>query len=449
VYQVDIMGDAAGKTTVELPRDHVALGTGFALRVVSESGGEERVFAARGDRTVIGSHESADVVLGDRSVSRFHCEILVGEDGARLRDLGSRNGTLIRGVRVVEAHLANGDVISVGRTSIRFETRADPVTAALSPRDRFGMVLGRSVAMRRLFAVLERAASTDATVLIEGETGTGKEVVAESIHQESARRAGPFIVVDCSAIPRDLLESELFGHEKGAFTGAVAARTGAFLAASGGTLFLDEIGELGPELQPRLLRALESRKVKPVGSDALVDFDVRLVAATNRNLRASVNSGIFRADLYYRLAVVEIGLPPLRQRTDDLPMLVSHLAKRLGVAAGSGASLLDSPEFLADIARHAWPGNVRELRNYVERCLVLQTRAPLGGPVVQGELGDADLVDLDLGYKVARERWTQVCERRYLEGQLARSGGNISAAARAMGIDRIYLYRILWRHGLR
>jgi DNA-binding NtrC family response regulator len=302
--------------------------------------------------------------------------------------------------------------------------------------------------MRRAFALLERAATSDATVLLEGETGTGKEVAAESIHMESARRDGPFVVVDCAAIPQELLESELFGHEKGSFTGAMSAREGAFEAASGGTIFLDEIGELGLDLQPRLLRVLERKQVKKVGSNRYVPVDVRVVAATNRNLWREVNERRFRSDLYYRLAVVEVRLPPLRERREDLAKLVEHLLSTLGAAGSEGATSLVTDSFLAELARHEWHGNVRELRNYLERCLALRERLPLGQDAVDAP-AHGDLPDVNQPLKIARERWTRILERRYVEAVLARHGGNVAAAAREAGVDRMHFYRLLWRYGLR
>jgi transcriptional regulator with PAS, ATPase and Fis domain len=296
-----------------------------------------------------------------------------------------------------------------------------------------------------VFAVLERVAAADSTVLIEGETGTGKEVAAESLHRESPRRDGPLIVVDCGAIPADLLESELFGHEKGAFTGAVVGREGAFEAASKGTIFLDEIGEIAPALQPKLLRVLERREVKRVGSNRYQPVDVRVLAATNRNLLAEVNEGRFRSDLYYRLAVVQVRLPTLRERAEDIPLLVEHILSSLGAAERPEAAQLRTREFLAELQQHAWPGNVRELRNYVERCLTLRESAPLAAAPMDG----AAVFDSTRPLREARESWTRTFERRYLQEVLDRAGGNVSAAARAAGVDRIHFYRLLWRHGIR
>src|SRR5262249_14454944 len=245
----------------------------------------------------------------------------------------------------------------------------DHAEVPLSQEDRFGLLVGRSVAMRAAFAVLERAAPSDATILLEGDTGTGKEAAAESIHRASSRKNGPFIVVDCGAIPAELLERRLSGHDRGAFTGAVAPRGGAFEAAHGGTLFLDGVGELAPDLQPKLLRALERREIKRVGSSRYLPVDLRVVAATNRNLCAEVNARRFRSDLYYRLAVVVVRLPPLRERPEDLTLIVDHLLEGLGARERPEAAALRSPAFLTELARHHWPGNARELRNYLERCL--------------------------------------------------------------------------------
>lgn len=394
---------------------------------------------SKGPTAVVGSHESADVALTDRAVSRFHCELGVEGDRIRVRDLDSRNGTLVDGVTVLHALVGSGATIAVGRSRIRLSLGGEPVKIAVAEETSFGLLVGKSVAMRAVMALLSRAAASDATVLLEGETGTGKEVAAESIHRESSRRNGPLVVVDCGAIPAELLESELFGHEKGSFTGAVKARTGAFQAAGGGTIFLDEIGELPPALQPKLLRALQERQIKSVGTERYVPVDVRVIAATNRNLRSEVNAGRFRSDLYYRLAVLEVRLPPLRERREDIPLLVEHMLARMGMQDRPEVRELFTGSLLEELSRCSWQGNVRELRNYVERCLALRAIAEIPLPVTAP--GEKPLQSL----KAAREEF----ERAYLKDILERHGGNVSAAARAAGVDRIQFYRMLWRNGLR
>jgi DNA-binding NtrC family response regulator len=419
----------------------------LSLRVVAGPNAGT-VHEAKTDSVVVGTHASADLILRDASASRFHCEVTIAGQEVTVRDLGSLNGTVVDGVRVYHASVRSGSTVTVGRTQIQVLLGSEHLEVPLSTKDRFGRAVGRSEAMKRAFATLERAAPGDVTILLEGETGTGKEIVAESIHGESERRDGPFIVVDCGAIPHDLLESELFGHERGAFTGAVSAREGAFEAASGGTLFLDEIGELHPDLQPKLLRALEKREIKRVGSNKVVAVDVRLVAATNRNLRTEVNAKRFRPDLYYRLAVVQVRLPPLRERPEDIPLLVEQIAKSLGAddtLDGVGA-LFHKPEFLAELAAHSWPGNVRELRNHLERCLALAAPAPFDeAPLPAGAI----VVNSRVPLKQAREAWVNAFERRYLEEVLARCDNNVTAAARAAGVERVHMYRLLWRHGLK
>ena len=310
--------------------------------------------------------------------------------------------------------------------------------------ERFGDMTGRAPVMQAVFARVARAAMTDLAVLLIGETGTGKEVTAQAIHRASRRATRPFVVVDCAGVPPALLESELFGHERGAFTGAVAARAGAFELAAGGTIFLDELGELGGDLQPKLLRALDTRMVKRVGGDEWRSADVRVIVATNRDLPAEVEAGRFRSDLYYRIAVLEIRLPPLRERLEDLPILVDDILTRLGVTDREEAALLRTPQARVDMACHAWPGNVRELRNYVERCVALGELTPLG------IAGDTAEVGMEL--RAARRYWARFgarLERQYLEDLLADHDGNISAAARSAGVDRKHMYRLLWRHGLR
>jgi two-component system response regulator GlrR len=339
---------------------------------------------------------------------------------------------------------------SVAGAPVRLET-TDSGRTRVAGDDRFGRMLGQSAAMQTVFEVLGKAASSDATILLEGETGTGKEVSAEAIHLGSARKEKPFLVVDCGAMPPNLLESELFGHERGAFTGAVSSRQGVFEAASGGTVFLDEIGELSIDLQPKLLRVLERREVRRVGTNNHVPVNVRLVAATNRSLRDQVAAGKFRSDLYYRLAVVEVKLPPLRERLSDLPLLVDHVVRGLGAVDAAAAARVRSPEFLDALGRHTWPGNIRELRNYLERCVALRDFSPPRSATgsMSAVSGPESAVNVGQPLREAREAWVSAFERRYLEELLRQHENRVSAAARAAGVDRIYFYRLLWKHGLR
>ena len=434
----------AGTATAKVDGDAVMI---QQVRVAIERGTDPgRHIVSRSARVVIGSQAGVDLVLDDPAVSRFHCEIAIDGGRARLRDLGSRNGTSVDGVVVRDADLHAGAKILVGRTRLRFEVEPDHVRIPVSERRSFGRLVGATPAMRAVFAILERAAAGDATVLLEGETGTGKDAAAESIHEQSARRAKPLRVIDCGALPAQLIESELFGHERGAFTGAAAARAGAFEAADGGTVFLDEIGELPIELQPKLLRVLERREVKRLGATEHRAVDVRVIAATNRDLREEINARRFRPDLYWRLAVVTVVLPPLRDRREDLPLLVDNLIAAYPPAV---RATLRSPELVAELARHAWPGNVRELRNHLDRCAALgpELAPPLAGPAMPG--GHAPSVGAARPLREAREDWTRHAERGYLEDLLRRHPDNLAAAARAAGVDRAYLYRLLWKHNLR
>ena len=420
----------------------------FTLRVV-EGPDAGALCASTGERLSIGTHPSNQFCLSDRTMSRFHCEIELGEGRALCRDLGSRNGTRVDGVLIQGAFLRRGSVLALGRNRVMFELADERVSIPLFEGDHFGLLAGRSPAMRAVFARLARAAESDITVLLRGETGTGKDQAAESLHRLGPRANSPFVVVDCGGLPGHLLETELFGHARGAFTGADRDRTGAALAADGGTLFLDEIGELDLDVQPKLLRLLERREVQRVGESRPVPVDVRVIAATSRNLRREVNAGRFRSDLYYRLAVIEIVMPPLRERLEDLPLLVESLLHRSGEANSPQAGALRGPDFVSRLGRHDWPGNVRELRNYVESCLALADHAPPPGDTAGPSHAAGPTVDISLPLKSARERWVRWFERRYLEGLLGAHGDNVSAAARAAEVDRVYFHRLLRRVGLR
>jgi two-component system, NtrC family, response regulator GlrR len=374
--------------------------------------------------------------------------VRIADDGAHVKDLDSRNGTVVDGVRVSDAFLRAGSLLKLGRVGLRFEFSAESNRLPVSAGNAFGKLVGASVAMRTAFALLERAAHSDVTVLLEGETGTGKGVAAEAIHRASTRASGPFLVVDCGAIPPNLLESELFGHEKGSFTGAVARRVGAFEEASGGTIFLDEIGELAQDLQPKLLRVLESREYRRVGANNMSKTDVRVVAATNRDLRAEVNAGRFRSDLYFRLAVVKVTIPALRERPEDIPITVETVLRALG-ADETNSAALRTPEFFAALGHSAWPGNVRELRNYLERCLVFQEALPVSSEPGGGGVAAMAGIDAKLAYAEARRRALDSFEKGYAEALLREHNGKVAAAAAAAGMDRVYLYRILRRHGIK
>lgn len=413
-------------------------------------GGADLAHTFEARQVRIGSSPENDLVLDDPAVSRFHAQILVDERGYLLRDSGSKNGTFIGELGVGEVYLSDGATFRAGGSELRFSLTADQAEVQFSEKTRFGDLLGSSLEMREIFSILERVAPTDATVLIEGESGTGKELVAEAIHTHSKRRGEPFIVIDCSAIPRDLIESELFGHVKGAFTGATGTRKGAFEAASGGTLFLDELGELELDLQPKLLRALEKREIKPVGSNETIKTNVRVVAATNRMLIHEVKEGNFREDLFYRLAVIKVEMPPLRERPDDIPMLVEHFLGAANEMAGrDGVDV--SYKTMEKLKRHRWPGNVRELKNFVERAVLLthgdeietrflQSREPVPETPKAASDSASSMAKLaleqNLPFKDAKNRLVEAFEKDYWMRLLERTDGNVSEAARVAGVHR-------------
>jgi transcriptional regulator with PAS, ATPase and Fis domain len=377
-----------------------------------------------------------------------HCEIVLGPKLTGVRDLGSTNGTFIDGVRIRDADVPAGTVVRAGESAFRIEARENPLWIELSDRTELGELVGSSLEMRAVYAVLERSAKTDATVLIQGETGTGKDVAARALHSESPRKAGPFVPVDCGAMPENLIESELFGHVKGAFTGAISNRKGAFEEAHGGTLFLDEIGELPIAMQPKLLRAIETKTIRRVGSSTQTPVDVRIVAATNRSLARSINNGQFREDLYYRLAVVEVTMPPLRTRRADIPLLAQRFYEKL-----TGSKDLPS-ELVANLSERAWPGNVRELRNFIEREITLGRIRNVTGPTTlpaQTSLpsGLDSVVPLHLPLKDARLAWTNAFESVYVRAMLQKTGGNVTKAAELAGVSRRFLQRMLARLGIR
>jgi transcriptional regulator with GAF, ATPase, and Fis domain len=400
-------------------------------------------------RVVLGAAEGAGIVVADPAASRIHAELDVRDDGVWLRDLGSRNGTFIDGVQLIHARVPDRAQIRLGSTVIAAERAGTGTPVELWPHDRLGPLLGRSRPMRELFARLARVAPTESTVLVQGETGTGKELVARAIHEASPRARGPLVVVDCAALPEGVIDAELFGHAKGAFTGAVAAREGAIAAADGGTVLLDEVGELPLAVQPKLLRVIESRTVRRVGETAHRTVDVRFLSATHRDLRTMVNEGAFREDLFFRLAVLPVTVPPLRDRAEDVAMLLEHFVPR-----GSPPM---APDVVAEAARRPWLGNVRELRNFVERAVAFGAREALAmaaspaatspSASIAGAWGGLE-VTFDRPLREAREAWIDAFEREYVRRLLARHDGNVQEAAATADVDRTYVYRLIRKHGL-
>ncbi|NNB86944.1 sigma-54-dependent Fis family transcriptional regulator [Corallococcus exiguus] len=420
----------------------------------------------------------------ESAVPRFRCEMKSEQKGARARAPDERPGTYVDGVRWRQSRARVRSGSSGGYLPARHEARDETVAPEPLNRDEaqralrmqvapmpsealpapaqetlpmppleqatFGELVATSAAARASFERMACAAACNATVLLEGETGTGKSRAALAIHRAGARANAPFLVVDCGALPANLLESELFGHEKGAFTGAIHRRVGAFEEADGGTIFLDEIGELPAELQPKLLRVLENREIRRLGSNTYQAVNVRVIAATHRDLRAEVQAGRFRADLFFRLAVVGIPLPSLRERTEDIPLIVERILAGLG-ATPEQLAQLTTPDFLTRLQRAAWPGNVRELRNHLERCLVFQSALSPSAPDAANPMAPAvpRAVDASVTYAESRRRALETFEHDYVEALLKLHGGKVSQAAAAADMDRVYLYRLLRRHGLK
>ena len=415
------------------------------------------------ERVTVGRSVICDLALADKAVSGTHFEVRAREKGFLLRDLESTNGTFIGDLQVKEVWCKPGTVIRLGQSHLRFDSEQGSVDIELSREDRFHGIIGRSVRMREIFATLAKIAPTELTVLVRGETGTGKELVARALHSASKRGDAPLVVQDCSAIPKDLVESTLFGHERGAFTGATERRRGSFEQADGGTIFLDEIGELSLTLQPKLLRVLENREIKRVGGDRQVPVNVRVVAATNRDLRQMVNDGTFREDLYYRLSVVQIELPSLKERPEDVPLLVEHFLAditRRRFPDGEQTLSVDS-EAMRRMQAYPWPGNIRELKNSVERGGSLADEAVLTvadlmpgahkstSPTVIGGGSAAQFVDDGLPFKEAKQRILDQFEAAYLSALLAANDDNVTRSAKAAGLTRYHLRELAKKYGIR
>jgi two-component system, NtrC family, nitrogen regulation response regulator GlnG len=392
---------------------------------------------------VIGSGIAADILLDDPAVSRSHAELSLAPEGVAVCDLGSRNGTFYLGQRVEKITLTPGSRFQVGRATVCVDADTTSLDVpSTGSRNEYGALVGRSAHMHRLFAILERLEGSLVPVLVEGESGVGKELVAAAIHEHSAIARGPFVVLNCAAFGRELLASELFGHKKGAFTGANENRRGAVDSADGGTLFLDELGEMPLDVQPMLLRFLESGEVRPVGSDSSRTVRVRVVAATNRDLEERVAAGQFRQDLFYRLAVVRLWVPPLRERPEDVEPTALHLATMLGLPPLS-------PQLVARLRARPWAGNVRELRNVLQAYAVLGDLADKAGdPKKRVDPAAADAFDLDRPYLEQKDELIERFTRAYLNAMLDRTAGNQAEAARLAGLDRTYLGRLLKQYGM-
>ncbi len=446
-------------------------GTSRGLRVTVVAGpdkGMHKVFAQA--RCLVGRSAGCDLRLTDPTVSSFHLEVTADEQrgGIAVSDLSSRNGTLYAGARLEKALVPAGATLEVGSSVVRvdldaaFETQVADLHA-------YGELRGRNTAMRELFGTLTRLARTDLSVLIEGQTGTGKELAARGLHDGSHYGTGPFVVLDCTAIPSTLAESVLFGHERGAFTGATERRVGIFEAAEGGTVFLDEVGEMPLELQPKLLRVLERREVVRVGSTSPRPVQVRVISATWRDLRQMINVSRFREDLYYRLAQARVSIPPLKERADDIPLLVYHFLQRLPPNSQGARAI--SQEALAELVRREYAGNVRELKSTVERAAMMAEGAVITSAdlaferMLSGERTRAPSSVTSAGsspstapadpnapltpFKEAKRTLIDEFEKDYLQRLLTRTGNNLSRAAGLAGIERHYLRDLFRKHGLR
>ena len=457
-------------------------------RIVTQQKSPRREWIFEHGLITIGSLDDNNLVIKDDTVSRNHAQIIQQDDCYIIRDLDSTNGTWINQVRIREAYLSPGCLLRFGNSEFIFQPLDEEVAVEPLNEEKFGDIIGGNVKMREIYGILEKIATTNSTVVIEGETGTGKEVIAHTLHKMSLRSKKPFVVFDCGAVPESLIESELFGHEKGSFTGAIMTRQGLFELAQGGTIFLDELGELSLELQPKLLRVLEQREVRRVGAAKAIPVDVRVIAATNRKLEDEVRNNRFREDLFYRLSVVRIFLPPLRDRMDDLPLLVKHFLKNSSFNRDLNANLKlrsISRQALNAMTHYSWPGNVRELLNVVERacsladgdCIELSDLPDHIACHLSEDFNDipetsksveppADLASntempripttseplgadyLNASFKEAKEAWLSRFEGEYIRALITRNNFNISQAAREAGVDRKYLRKLMKKYGI-
>ena len=484
ISEVDVDRVRVPRKTVEYHRPTVEveghpLSEGFPVQKItlSVTGGPDKGITKTFEKPVIriGADPLCDIVLTDPTVSRMHAEIRRRGESLELVDLDSTNGTFIDGVSVGRVDLKPKSIFQVGRTQFRLSSRKEQVSIEVTDRTRYGNIVGTSPALREIFSILDRVAPSDLSVVIEGETGTGKELIAQAIHEQSSRKDKPFVVFDCSAFPATLLESELFGHEKGAFSGAMNRHRGVFERADGGTIFFDELGEMDVEFQAKFLRVLESGDVRRVGGEKVFNVDVRVVCATNRNLEELVEEKRFRRDLFYRLAKVRFNLPALRDRSEDVPVLAEHFLDTL--AGEDFARPLITEDAVRALQAYHWPGNIRQLKNVMEKAVALCAGGTISAEYLAHELGLQDINPSSRGvtplpptsadsrhvvvmtalfkddddlipFRDAKEDIVDSFERQYLERLLEKNKNNISAAAREAEVDRRHLYRLLKKHNL-
>ncbi len=486
--EVDRMDVSRPRKTVEYQRPTVEveghpLSEGFPVQkvILTIIDGPDKGTAGTFEKPVIrlGADPLADIVLSDPTVSRSHAEVRRRGEEFELVDLESTNGTFIDGISVGRVAVTAGQIFQVGRTQVRLTCHTEQVPIEVTDSTRYGNIVGQSAALREIFSIMDRVAPSDLSVVIEGETGTGKELIAQAIHEQSQRKSKPFVVFDCSAFPATLLESELFGHEKGAFSGAMNRHRGVFERADGGTIFFDELGEMDIEFQAKFLRVLETGEVRRVGGEKTFNVDVRVVAATNRNLEELVEEKKFRRDLFYRLAKVRFNLPALRDRKEDVPVLAEHF---LDALVTSGHKPIITEDGMRTLQAYAWPGNIRQLRNVIEKAVAMCSDGSITAEYLGGELGMQDIRpgaggssaapgvstvaprasanhavvmtplyeesgDL-VPFRDAKESIIDDFERQYLEKLIEKNKGNISAAAREASVDRRHLYRLLKKHDL-
>jgi DNA-binding NtrC family response regulator len=418
---------------------------GCILRVVEGvDRGAELELLGDGEATV-GTGSDCSLRLTDSTVSTRHLSVRIEGPGLVISDLRSKNGTYYLGTRLEKATVPHGATLLLGSTRLRLSERRPQSGQTASQRDSYGALVGNSPAMCRLYAVLEQLEGADCTVLIIGETGSGKEVVARELHAHSPRAKKRFEVCDCGSLAPTVVESELFGHAKGAFTGAHQAHAGVFARADSGTVFLDEIGELPLDLQPKLLRVLERREVRPVGGSTTQEVDVRCIAATNRPLPESVKQGTFRADLFFRLNVVTVEVPPLRERREDIPLLVRTLLAETGHPVELSAATLE-----LFTTGYDWPGNVRELKNALTRISAVGSLPPGMEERAKAEArsGSSPAIDASDTFQAQKRRVIEAFERDYLKAKLSAADNNIRRAAREANMDRNHFRDLLRKYGL-